>query len=722
MDIKYTVNGGDVNWVYANQTYTIDLETGDVVVVTIKAKGSTTLTTSWTAGSNRPGSMNNPLVFDGDDLQVTIEGWGDPVFVTIPAGVTVYINGTAQFCSDEYGNDKIGYSVTPDVTTTYAIAADSWMAGAIFNLTTTNPEGGDGEGGEGGEGGNAPLDPTNTLPLESTQINAKDAEYKFTATAPGTLTISKGAQIMADVIITYSVNSDDPIEIPTSGTVNISLYTGDVVVIKIDAAGYSSITASWEEGEAVVEPDGSQDNPYIFDGTTELGGFVMPTYGMPTYFVMIKAGTTAYIHGDAQFDDGFDKLSVITAEFDILVAVVTMNPEGADFTISTEAPAEGGDEEGDDDVGSEPTSIDLPVNTGSSIQITPADTVIVYNFFATENGILTLSLGNPIMGTVTVTYTINGEGPYTLENGNVHELALFYDMIAITVTNDGGYQSIGATWEAVVEPDGSQENPYIFDGSKDLSYLADPGKPSYLVMVKGGTTAYILGKVTFNDGVENFTVVSPEVDTLYAVVTTVPDGASFVITATKPAEGGDGSEYNPFIFDGTAEIQYATGWDNVFVIVKGGVTASITGDATFYADDYFTPFGTTVSPAEDTLYIIKANNWDGAEGVIFVPAEGGDEPAPTVETTLPMTGRSIEFNSNKEYTFVAEVAGTLNLKQNAFINGTYARVIVKVNNGESVTLELNVAQDFVLEAGDVVYITLETDAISSFKPIWTPAA
>ena len=109
--------------------------------------------------------------------------------------------------------------------------------------------------------------------------------------------------------------------------------------------------------------------------------------------------------------------------------------------------------------------------------------------------------------------------------------------------------------------------------------------------------------------------------------------------------------------------------------------------------------------------------------VVEEPSEP-ETPAPTVETTLPKIGKSIEFNSNGEYTYVAETAGNFNISQGGvatMMGGSYANVYVRINNGETITLEKNAARDFTLEAGDVVYITLEADAYSSFKVIWTAA-
>ena len=83
------------------------------------------------------------------------------------------------------------------------------------------------------------------LPMGSTQYNAVEQSYSYTASADGVLKLSAGAAIMGPVSFSYTVNGGDAVAVELSTTAEVAVSAGDVVILTITGSGYSSITASF---------------------------------------------------------------------------------------------------------------------------------------------------------------------------------------------------------------------------------------------------------------------------------------------------------------------------------------------------------------------------------------------------------------------------------------------------------------------------------------------
>ena len=160
-----------------------------------------------TVGANGVVILNN-----GSDIYFE----GDSIDITVPAGETVSVNIGAYSFSDNVANVTVA-------------------------VKGTEVEGGEGEGGE-------EEDPVVVIPeleIGSTQYNAVEQTYSYTASMDGVLKLTSGNAIMGPVSFSYTVNGGDAATFEVSTTVEVALSAGDVLLLTISGTGYSSITAEF---------------------------------------------------------------------------------------------------------------------------------------------------------------------------------------------------------------------------------------------------------------------------------------------------------------------------------------------------------------------------------------------------------------------------------------------------------------------------------------------
>ena len=106
--------------------------------------------------------------------------------------------------------------------------------------------------------GDANLIKAKALGLESYQINATNGKYVYVAAEAITLKLEVGASVMAgNVTVTYYVNGVEVKALTFNESAEVSLVTGDQLLVVITADTYSSLTVS------KVYPAGSEQNPIV---------------------------------------------------------------------------------------------------------------------------------------------------------------------------------------------------------------------------------------------------------------------------------------------------------------------------------------------------------------------------------------------------------------------------------------------------------------------------
>ena len=169
-------------------------------------------------------------------VEFTYDWWGNEFvdeesFTEITCYFT-YENGAFSF-ANRFGNTvDIGYALKFDENNTLLIGFVNVEYGELESVAPEAPA------------GNAPL-----VIDDDTEIAAANATYEYTAASQGTLTISVGAAIMGPVSVSYTVNGGDATFIDLSSSDSIELYAGDVLVLTVEASGYSSFTTTWVEAE-----------------------------------------------------------------------------------------------------------------------------------------------------------------------------------------------------------------------------------------------------------------------------------------------------------------------------------------------------------------------------------------------------------------------------------------------------------------------------------------
>ena len=213
-----------------------------------------------------------------------------------------------------------------DFTVSLTVATTDWAGGNIVVEVTF-------EAAESEE----PAAPTvNELVMGNTQINQEDAIYSYTATENGTLTLTAGGAIMGMVSISYTVNGGDSVVIELQSTANIDLVAGDVVVVTIEAEGYSSLTASFAlpSEEEEEEEDETEEGGAVASAT-----YVAAHAGGRKLMVVVNAdGTIEITRSDLTGNFGTGGCTTVTGTWEVVdgafVATVTSSVSGMSFAAN----------------------------------------------------------------------------------------------------------------------------------------------------------------------------------------------------------------------------------------------------------------------------------------------------------------------------------------------------------------------------------------------------
>ena len=240
---------------YLESPYTFDGEKGDVIMIGLYNRGrANQLTISAAeAGSGSveqgDGTVNNPYTYAS--IEDMVAAWTSRA---VAGETTVYIQapvaGLTVSVKDNYGaacfEDRFGMEIMNSITfDAFAVnpVVFALKNRAPFETNVTLSVG----GAQGGE-----VTYTDLILNDDMSVEGQDCHWTFTAPDPGVLTLTTGGAIMGPVAFTYSINGDDPVSLDLSTTVEIDMWTGDIIKIDVIASGHSSLTTAWS-GEAVEE-------------------------------------------------------------------------------------------------------------------------------------------------------------------------------------------------------------------------------------------------------------------------------------------------------------------------------------------------------------------------------------------------------------------------------------------------------------------------------------
>ena len=562
--------------------------------------------------------------------------------------------------------------------------------------------------------------------------------YTYTPSAGGYLTVST----------TFGENGwlqagTDRMALATNGGSgeSVKTYVKANTICYIGVGDYSEVestvpfTVAFEEGDPI--PDGTATLPYALELEKENscafpGGYNYVFYSytavsVGTLTVTMTSSDYYWAYGSGQWEMNNVGASTPSADITlaagetVLIGISTNTAAEATvtFTASFVVGTTGGEEV---------SATDLVIGNNA---INAAD--VTYAYTATEAGTLNLAAGGAVMGMVEIFYTVNGGESTVLElSSNVDLTLAAGDKVVITVTAEG-YSTITATWTAGGSSSESSETDLVIGNNAinaaDVTYAYTATEAGTLNLAAG---AAIMGMVeisyTVNGGESTVLELSSNVDLTLAegdkvVITVTAEGYSS-ITATWTVGGsseggeeetivGDGSETNPYVISGaTTMLISADYYTPVYVKISAGVTVSLDFAAQFATTD--ATLGTTVTPTEETVYMIVADTMAGAMGQLTATVAGSSEES---GNTLVIGDNQIEA-ADVTFEYTAAEAGTLNLAAGAAIMGM-VEISYTVNGGESTVLELSSNVDLMLAEGDKVVITVTAEGYSSITATWT---
>ncbi len=396
-------------------------------------------------------------------------------------------------------------------------------------------------------------------------------------------------------------------------------------------------------------------------------------------------------------------------------------------TIEIPEEGNGGDVGGDD----EPIYTTLVEGVNSI-----GGTNTVLSFYADSNGTLIIELGNFIMAPVTATYSVNFGDAIELVANTPVELKLSEgDMVTVTVTTDGGYGDVYATWEAesstgsdttdlVLGNNAINEADVVYsytaeaDGTLTLSY------PSFIMTETGSITYSVNGAdaVAVEAGVD--AVIALKAGDVVIINVVAGGGYATLHAAWEDASSGDSNTTDLVLgsnaineadvvysytaaADGTLTLNYPS-----FIMTEtGSITYSVNG-----AD------AVTVEAGVDAVIELKA----GDVVIINVVAGGGYATlnAAWAEAGVDDGSVSLTLGNNAInaadviYSYTADAAGWLNISMGGAVMGSVS-ASYSINGGDAVELALSTAVDVELAAGDRIVITVVAEGYSSITASWT---
>ena len=375
-----------------------------------------------------------------DELNLAIGANNEISGKNVNLNFTADVNGTLSLI--------IGTALGGDVSITYSINGETPIALALGTAKDLTLKAGDKLVIYVVATGNSSISTTFTeisdtptvpsgskeLAIGTNSIDASNVTYAYKAGESGYLTLSAGAAINGDVTIYYSVNNGEKLTLALNSSVTLGIKSGDVVVITVSATGYSSIKAEWENssGDPVVEPDGSEENPFIIDGAGDTLN-VFAGYGSYIY-VKVTGGLTVTLDCAAHFCDAEGNIlgATVTASTTTVYGITSDGMAAAMGTLSASW------QEGSD--GSHPLVMGDTTLSASTPSI---------KFEATEDGYLTLVLGNPVADSLSVSFTVNGEHTIGFPSNTSLVLPVKAgDVLLFTVSTEAGKVDLFASFEA----------------------------------------------------------------------------------------------------------------------------------------------------------------------------------------------------------------------------------------------------------------------------------
>lgn len=122
------------------------------------------------------------------------------------------------------------------------------------------------------------------LTIGYNNIEAADVTYSYTASEDGTLSLSMGTAIMGEVSAMVYIAGDETNAqtLAVDSSLELSLKSGETAVVEVTAAGYATLTASWNAGSASGGEEEEEE---------QLPAYDIYIYEVP-YTVDVPAGET----------------------------------------------------------------------------------------------------------------------------------------------------------------------------------------------------------------------------------------------------------------------------------------------------------------------------------------------------------------------------------------------------------------------------------------------
>ena len=234
----------------------------------------------------------------------------------------------------------------------------------------------------------------------------------------------------------------------------------------------NSTAAEIETAAGLMDPLGSEGNPYAINGADELNGIEVPAEGEVNYRISaMLAGKVLVITADDALTVNVNGTDATAVDGVYTIDLVPMGPGGvfvkfsnsSDTEVETEAYIT-------DPLGSE----NNPYVIGNAYDLTGIDAVPGETYYAISSMLAGKLL--VLEADENLTYTLNGED---VEAG-AHELVPMGPSIRLVVTNASDEEvEVGA---AITDPLGSETNPYVINNAADMTGIdAAPGETYYAI-------------------------------------------------------------------------------------------------------------------------------------------------------------------------------------------------------------------------------------------------
>lgn len=435
--------------------------------------------------------------------------------------------------------------------------------------------------------------------------------YAFTAPTAGKATISVSSD---DYFWAYAFNASSVENVGQVPTASLDVTAGQTIYIGMASYSYDpatiEFTATFEPsaGGSDEPAQGTSTNPFELQesNTCEFAGgngFVYYVYTATeagSLTITVNTQDSYWCFG-ADVNNMENIGNVQTATFplnagDVVYVGMSTNSTNAGTVEFTATFAAGSSEE---------TIVETPLVMGNN-SVNAAD--IYFAYTATADIELAVQVGNPAMGAVTVTYTINGGTEIALTNGETTNITLTAgDKLVIAAKTTSGYQTIAVS-EVVAAPEaGTSENPIVvetlpyeikYTGNHDY-YYAYTATEDIVLTVTAPSGCYVSNdkSVTATNGVYVFNLVAGESVSLNLwTMSAAETEYTYTITGAAPSTGGGEGGGEATGADGVYLASHASGRNfqvtidsaaGTITIIRSDLTGSLTtGGATTYSSTY----------------------------------------------------------------------------------------------------------------------------------------